>query len=190
MKQSLILLWMVFTFILIFSLPSYTQNNSKDLGKTFYTSDEMKKMCGLPMPSAEEMKRLVTKQDSIHKDYISKIKNSGSKLLKTETIPNWRGMMSPVEVQGCNQCWVHAATGIVEGQLQILYGSKIGDGIDLNESELQGNCNLGDPIAAESYIKSYGMGSEVGSYPNLNGVRWTITSYHSIGDGIDSIKNI
>jgi hypothetical protein len=169
MKKSLITLSLVFTFIFTFSLPSYTQNNNENHGKSFYTLDEVKKMCGFPIPDAAEMKKLLAKQDSMYKDYIAKIKNSSSKLSKTETIPNWRGMMSDVEVQDSNNsCWVHAATGIVEGQLHILNGSKIGNGIDLNESEIDNIWRSGGLTSdAERYIKTLKLGSEVGSYPNL-----------------------
>jgi len=96
--------------------------------------------------------------------------------------------MSRVEAQTCGNCFVHATTGVTEGRLQILYGSRIGnDGIDMNEMEFPNGCSGGDPITAMYYIKNNKMGSEVGAYPNYQNVKWTIQSYQRIS-GITRIK--
>jgi hypothetical protein len=50
-------------------------------------------------------------------------------------------MMGPVEYQGddnCTKdCWVHAATGVLVGQLHISLGTNLG--IDLDENEIWAN---------------------------------------------------
>jgi len=123
---------------------SIAQNNDKDRGKSFYTSEEVKQMCGVPVDTIE-MKKVLARQDSMYKDYISK-----KGFHKITTFPNWKGMMSPVEnlEPFCNNCWAHAATGIVEGQLHIFLHSNIG--IDLDETDIVdnsdhiGSCFYGD----------------------------------------------
>lgn len=187
MKKNLKTFAAAFALILVFSVQSYGQNKN-DVGKSFYTREEVKRMCGVPV-DPEEMTKVLAKQDSMYKEYIRKKQSSGRGLSKIETIPNWKAMMSDVENQGdCWDCWVHAATGIAEGQLHILYGSKIGNGVDLDELEISGACNGGFPTWAEETIKTSKMRSEVGSYPNLSGVRWTILQY-STTSGIDEIKS-
>jgi len=187
MKASLKAFATAFLLILVLLVPSYAQNNDKDRGKSFYTSEEVKQMCGVPVDPAE-MKKVLAKQDSMYEEYVQKTKRSESGLFKVETIPNWQGMMSDVEWQGlhCGSCWVHAATGIVEGQLSILYGSRLN--ADLDELEIPGACNGGFPTQAENFIRTSKMRSEVASYPNLQGVRWGIISY-STTSGITAIKN-
>lgn len=152
-------------------------------GKAFYNTDEVKAMCGVPADT-NDMKNVLARQDSSYKDYLHQRASQG--LRKTETIPNWKSLMSYVEDQGsCGDCWVHAATGVAEGQLHILIGSNIE--IDLNELEISGACNGGWPSSAEGTIQSSKIGSEVGSYPNYQGAKWSIASHSSIS-GITSIK--
>lgn len=178
--------------IVVLSFSSYTQN-SKGHGKSSYTSEEIKRMCGLPVDTAE-MRRGIAKQDSMYKEYISKKIISETGLHKIETIPNWRGMMSPVEYQNDDpcpgDCWAHAASGIVEGQLHISSGSNLG--IDLDEVDIvngTGGCGTNLPIFALEYVQSSKTKSEVGTYPNLLGVRWGIVSCDASISGITAIKN-
>ena len=172
------------TLILLFTTISYAQNNDKDKGKSHYTREEIKQMCGVPV-DLEKMKKVLARQDSMYNDYLGY--RSQKNLKKTATIPNWHDMMSAVENQGsCGSCWVHAATGATEGQLHILYGSNIN--IDLDESEIPNACDGSFPSSAESYISTYKISSEVGSYPNLQGVKWDVNSHNTIS-GINAIKN-
>jgi hypothetical protein len=123
-----------------------------NVGKAFYNTDEVKAMCGVPADT-NDMKNVLARQDSSYKEYLRQRASQG--LRKTETIPNWESMMSYVEDQGnCGDCWVHAATGVTEGQLHILIGSNIQ--IDLNELEVSGACNGGWPSSAESTIQLQG----------------------------------
>jgi C1A family cysteine protease len=151
-----------FTLILFYTFLSYAQNNDK--GKSHYTKEEIKQMCSVPV-DLEEMKKVLAKQDSMYNDYSSK-----KRLRKTTSIPNWQSMMSSIENQGtCGSCWVHAATGAIEGQLHILYGSNIG--VDLDESAVPNACSGGFPSSAEGYVSTNKINSEVSSYPNLQGVK-------------------
>ena len=120
----------VIGFIILFSGLFFTQN--KDKGKSFYTNEEVINMCDFYIDSQQE-KILKAKQDSMYKDYLSR--RGG--LRKTLTVPpDWSWAMSPVENQN-GVCWTHAVTGVIEGQLQIMHGSLIGDnGIDLDETSL------------------------------------------------------
>ena len=181
----------IYIALVVLSISSFAQN-SRGHGKSFYTSEEVKRMCGVPVDTAE-LRRGIAKQDSMYKEYISNKKTRQTKLSKTETTPNWRGMMSPVEYQGDDQCdsscWAHAASGVVEGQLHILQTSNIG--IDLDENSIvyngRGSCGGDFPTTALNYIQNSKSISEVGSYPNLQGVRWGIVSKRTISS-IDTIK--
>ncbi|MCX6152249.1 MAG: hypothetical protein NTX22_17115, partial [Ignavibacteriales bacterium] len=184
------------SFFIIFLITIFVSinTNAQDKNKKKLTLEEVKEMCGVPVDK-DEMKKVLAIQDSLYKEYLKK-----KGLKKTTTIPNWQNYMSNVDNQyGCKNCWAHAATGMVEGQLQIIYGSKIGsNGIDLDEMDIvnnsghTGGCNNGDfPTTALSYIQSSKVISEIGSYPNLQGVRWDINSFSILGvmGGIDGIKN-
>jgi hypothetical protein len=161
--------------VLISGIQSYAQSNT---GKAFYTLEEARQRCGVPVDPAKTP-GLKAEQDSGYKDYLSKIGKDRGRLFNIETVPDWKWAMSDVEDQGdCWNCWVHAATGITEGQLSILYGSRLN--VDLNEHEIPNDCAGGFPVTAEIYIKSNKMTSETGSYPNLQGAKWTITSYNPI----------
>jgi len=110
----------IFFFILIVSGLSYSQSIDKDRGKSAYTTEEIIQMCGVPVNHAK-INQVLAKQDSMYQEYTKETKTLESKLLKSETIPNWQGMMSDVENQGnCGDCWVHAASGIAEGQIHLV----------------------------------------------------------------------
>jgi parallel beta-helix repeat protein len=177
---------MALALVFIQRIQSYAQNNA---GKATYTYDEVKRMCGVPIDPAKTS-WLKAKQDSIYKDYISNAKNSKTisfNMASPTTIPpNWQWVMSDVEYQSCGDCWVHAATGIAEGRLSILYGSKLN--IFMNELEVPNACNGGYPTEAENYIRNNKISSKTGPYPNLPGVRWTIASFSTVS-GIDAIKS-
>lgn len=193
MKKCLKILAIALALMLFFSMPSYTQDN-KNIGKSFYTPEEVKKMCCPRFDTA-----MIAKLRSMHKESISNTNTSESKLLKTETIPNWRPFMSPVEYQGLvPDCWAHAATGIVEGQIQIMKDSILGNnGINLDEFELDPDSVKGVPGEALTFILYNKVRSDTlpySSYPNLKGVRWGITGINNVvtlGDNkgnIDIIK--
>ena len=159
-------------------------------GQPNYPPGQRQGLCGIPVDTAQA-RRVLAAEDSMYKDYLSK----QPKLSKVETIPNWRNMMSPVEYQWCSgegDCWAHAATGVAEGQLHILIGSNIG--INMDELDIVNNtvgCVVNYPTTAWAYIGYYKAISEVGSYPNLQGVRWGITG-SSAGDnyGVSAIKGL
>lgn len=177
----------IFILTLAASSLFYAQNNDKNRGKPFYTTEEVKQRCGVPVDTAI-MRRVLAKQDSMYKDYLLKSKNFKANTRKIETIPDWQSVMSDVEDQGsCGDCWVHAATGITEGQLSILLSYRLN--ADLDELEISSACNSGFPSSAEAYIATYKMRSEVGSYPNLQGTRWGISGWDNSISGITSIKN-
>ena len=69
----------IFVLAFIFSLQMYSQNNT---GKAYYTSEEVKQMCGVPIDTAKTP-LLQAKQDSMYRDYISR---KGG-LQKTQTTP-------------------------------------------------------------------------------------------------------
>ncbi len=188
MQKRTKIITITFFFMSVFVMLSTAQNNNKDMGKSFYTPEEVERMCGTRLDSLER-KNVLARQDSMYKDYLM---NKG--LRKTTTVPNWRGMMGPVENQNSesctHSCWAHSATGATEGQLHISSGSNIG--IDLNEMDIVANaspvCQDWYVSSAFNYIQSSKAISETGSYPNLQGVRWDILSYNSIS-GITAIKN-
>ncbi len=164
----------------------YSQGINKDRGKSLYTTEEVIQMCGVPMDTLK-MNQALARQDSMYSEYIKSIQSTKSKLSKVASVPNWRGIMSDVENQGsCGDCWVHAATGITEGQISILYGSRLN--VDLDELEISGACGGGWPTQAENIIETNKIKSEAGPSPNLQGVRWGIASYSSTS-GITAIKN-
>ncbi|MFH1198090.1 MAG: C1 family peptidase [bacterium] len=164
-----------------------------DKGKAFYTSEEVKKMCGIPV-DLDEMKNILARQDSMYREYkLNKRKGNTNSIM---TIPNWKSMMNSIEYQGnCKDCWAHCATGVVEGQLNILKGYNTQVDLDeldiVNNSAHTGGCDNGDsPTTALYYIKNSKAISEVGSSPNLYGVRWDILYYPSTKiSGITAIKN-
>ncbi|MDP3148364.1 MAG: right-handed parallel beta-helix repeat-containing protein, partial [Ignavibacteria bacterium] len=173
----------VIGFIVLFSEQFLAQQNNR--GKSFYTNEEVIKMCGVPMDSSK-IPILEAKQDSMYKDYKSK----KGRLQKTLTAPNWKWAMSDVQFQEGGSCWVHAATGVAEGQLQILYGSRIGyNGINMNELEVPGALYGGSPYVALNYIQSNKISSEVGAYPNYQNAKWTILTHNDTIEGITEIKN-
>jgi parallel beta-helix repeat protein len=106
--------------------------------------------------------------------------------------------MSSVENQGLDpDCWAYAAAGIVEGQIQILYGSLIDGGVNLNKYEIDPDSSEGTAGGALSYILYDKVGTDtlLDSYPNLNGVRWGITNWDWVvsflspcNDKINTIK--
>ncbi len=157
-------------------------------GKRSYTPDEVRSFCGIPVDTSQ-MKRILAAEDSMYHDYLVKHKN----LSKVETAPNWQSMMSPVELQGCGDCWAYAATGVAEGQLHILIGSNIG--INMDESDIVDNtvgCVVSYASTAWAYIGTYKAISEVNNnYPNFAGVRWGVTSSAS-GEaaGVQNIKTL
>ena len=182
------------TFFVLFSiLPSMSFSQNDKTGRSHYTLEEVKAMCGVPVDTIE-MKKVLAIQDSMYKDYLSK-----KGLKKITTIPNWQSLMGNVDNQyGCRNCWAHAAAGMVEGQLQILHGSIIGERVNLDEMDIvnnsghSGGCDKGDfPHTALSYVQNSKTISETGSYPNLQGVRWDINSYNVLGimGGIIGIQN-
>ena len=106
----------------------------------------------------------------------------GTRPAKTASIPNWPSWMkSEMEDQGtCNSCWAHAATSTVEAVLH--YTKSYNLNIDLNEDDIanvcDGSTDQNHPVSvALNFIKTYGMTSEVGSFPNLQGVKWSILQY-------------
>ncbi len=191
MKSISEIFLILFSFLLFISSWALAQDDKH--GKRHYTIEEIKQMCGVP-GDKDEMKKVLALQDSMYKDYVSK-----KGLKKTNIIPDWKEYMSDVDYQGdCGNCWAHAATGMVEGQLQILHLGKIGANINLDEmdivnnSEHTGGCDNGDfPSTALAYIQSTKAKAENGSFPNLQGVRWDINSFDVLGilGGIDGIKN-
>ena len=198
MKKDLKIFAAALALVLVFSTQSYAQNSKNNTpGKSSYTWEEVKRMCGVPVDTPE-MKKVFAKQDSMYKDYISKRKPSKVRPSRTETIPNWRGMMSPVENQNDDQCsldcWAHAATGATEGQLHILLSSNIGINLDENDIFYGTGHSICDPphagdfpSTALEYIKYSKAKPEVGPYPNLQGVRWACWYNYSVS-GIPEIR--
>jgi|GEM_PF-2927120 tetratricopeptide (TPR) repeat protein len=147
-------------------------------------------MCGIHFTVEEREKRKI-KEDSLYKAYLKS--KSLRKTTNVNTVPNWRSFMEPVENQGtCGSCWAYGPTGAVEGAIQYYVGSNIG--LDLDENDVftnsgGGNCNGGDVGAALSYIENSRVPTKAGltSYPNLAGVKYSITGYPDVS-GIDNIK--
>lgn len=170
--------------ILQVNLFSHERTDNK--GKAFYTVEEVKVRCGIEIDETQR-KILKEKQNIMYHEYISK-----QKLNKISTTYNWQSYMGPVEDQGsCGICWSYAGAGAVAGQLHILKGSNIGidiDEVDIAEYYNDPYCHSGYISNALNYIKNKKAISEVGSYPNLEGIRWDIVSYNSVY-GITSIKN-
>ena len=184
MKNCLRAIGLGFALILILGNEIYAQERNR--GKAFYTDEEVRQMCGVPIDPAKTS-QLKDKQESMYKNYFTTLEKDPPKRFTVQSVPNWRSLMSDIEDQlDCGNCWVHAATGIVEGQLSILYGSRLN--VDMNEHEVPNDCDGGFPTWAESYIRTNKLGSETGSYPNLYGVKWTLLSYNAIS-GISAIKN-
>jgi parallel beta-helix repeat protein len=89
---------------------------------------------------------------------------------------SWQSYMSDIDDQQSEECCGYfAAAAIVEGQLQILYGSRIGnEGINLDELKNH-NPDFPAPVSTMlSSIKISKISSEVGNYPNYAGVMWTV----------------
>ena len=142
---------LVIAFVVSFSGQFIAQQNFD--WTIIYKSEEFKKMHTSPV-NLGDLSRMEQKQDSLYKIYKSK----KGKLPKTLTEPNWREFMSTPENQMLepgigNSCFAHTATGVVEGQLQILKGSKMGEnGIDLNEYDYPGACCGGMPSQVLHYM--------------------------------------
>ncbi len=181
MKSVVKIIALSLVLIFLFCVQLQPQNK-ENVGKSFLLSQPDNRFGNVPIDSLTRIK-LHAKQDNMYKAYL---KSKNSKLGKVATIPNWRGWVSIPEDQGsCGDCWVHAAEGVMEAQLHILYGTNLQ--INLNKAEVDPSCGGGFAAWAESYIENNKVGSEVGSYPNLSNVKWTITSYGYV-DGIDAIK--
>jgi TolA-binding protein len=115
-------------------------------------------------------------------------KSQNARPLRIHTIPDWRNWMSDVENQeDCKNCCVHAATALVEGQLHISIDPQLteypGMNIDLDETDVSTNCSgnsSSHPVSdALDIIRDSRTRSEVGSFPNYQGVKWSITNYHA-----------
>ena len=162
-----------------------TAGYSKDVnnGKALYTAEEMKQRAMFPA-DPENLDLQYLKEKRNYETYLSSLTTA-----EEPAAPNWRPFMSPVDDQGkIPACGIYAACAAAEGQLQIANGSVIGSGIDLDEMELY------DPSFPYSglvkvvlnNIKSKKVSSEIGSYPNWRGAKWTILSYtDNIVDGRD-----
>ncbi len=173
----------------IFGLFSFAQDSMSE--RVFYTEEQMLKMCGAPIDPVK-MKNLDAVQDSMYKSYLSTL---GS--LQESGGISWREYMSDVENQEeypC--CGIFAATAVAEGQLQILFGSRIGEhGINLDELEKYDPEIPALTEVALGSIQYSKIGSEIGSYPNYEGVKWTILTHTNRSTdpnlplwGIDRIK--
>ena len=181
MKSVVKIIALSLVLIFLFCVQLQPQNK-ENVGKSFLLSQPDNRFGNVPIDSLTRIK-LHAKQDNMYKAYL---KSKNSKLGKVATIPNWRGWVNIPEDQGsCGDCWVHAAEGVIEAQLHILYGTNLQ--INLNKAEVDPSCGGGFAAWAESYIENNKVGSEVGSYPNLSNVKWTITSNGYV-DGIDAIK--
>jgi hypothetical protein len=174
----------ILTLVFVLGAQLWAQNIDTSKSKSRW--EEVKKMCNFHIDPAK-IPMLKAKQDSMYKNYLSNLSRKKG-LKKTMTIfPNWRPFMSYVKTQ-LAICTDYATTAVIEGQLQILCGSKIGnDGVDLNELEVPYAIRV-DPTYVEDYIQNNKISSRVGSYPNLQGVKWTIASWDWVDIGIEPIK--
>ena len=181
----------------------FAQNHS-NTGKPVYTYDEVRQMCGVPVDSI--LVRSVRHRNDFNgkSNPVSKGEKYAPHSLGTASSISWRNYMSPVEYQGDHQCtgdcWIHAATGVLEGMLHIaLYGQPPDaqhPAINLDESEVllnyypnaSGNTCGGMPAEAFDYIYSNRIRSVPGSMPNLSGVKWGIVSESDMYNQAD-IKN-
>jgi len=185
---------LIISFILLrISFNSFAQKNdeSKNMGKPYYTPEEVRSMCGVPV-DLDELPILQARQDSMYAEYLKSLEER--KLPKTTSIPDWKGLMTAVEVQECGNCWAHAATGVLEGKLHYFYGSNIG--IDLDEMDITDsihcsccNCNGGWPSHAFDYIESDKVPSEPSSsFPNYHNAHYSVENYYFV-TGISAIKS-
>jgi C1A family cysteine protease len=187
-----------FGLILILLVLAVSQMDGQGIPKeprTIFTFEQIQQMCGLSIDRAKDgfsFRR--TSRDSSYQDSIvMSWREKHQRPLQVESIPNWRSMMGEVENQNTESCtmtcWIHAATGVVEGQLHILLDSNIN--IDLSEADIlsgiSANCTGGLVDDALDYIQTSRAASESGSFPNLNGIKWGIVEYHYLS-GIDAIK--
>ena len=73
MKASIKMFSVTFLLTLAFASIFYAQGNENDKGKSFYTSEEVKQMCGVPVDTVE-MNKVLAKQDNMwrkrNQDYL------------------------------------------------------------------------------------------------------------------------
>lgn len=131
MKRSIVTI-IICVIILVMPVSTYAHD---DLGKRFYTNEEIKDMCGVPY-DPHEVEEALARQKIMYAEYKE---NKLNGVYKAATvIPDWKSMMSPIENQGsCGSCWAHAGTGVAEGLLHYIKNSNIG--IDLDEMEIVNN---------------------------------------------------
>jgi len=190
MRHLLELLTVVCAVICI-SVSIGNAQSTPDQNKTTITYEEAASMCGLIVDPAV-MAATPHRVDSLYALYLSRRSQSGARPLVLSV--NWTSMMGPVENQMNDSCildcWTHSAAGVTEGQLHILYGSNVG--INIREMEIVdnvlGHCDGNTLDAGLNYIKTQRAGSDVGSYPNLQGASWSIKSYTQV-IGPDDIEN-
>jgi|GEM_PF-6409355 hypothetical protein len=187
-------LFQVLLITLILSIPYIVSANIaddlKDKGKAYYTREEIKSMCGAYRLTQSEFVKLKAQQDSMYAEY-KKSKKGG--VHKIASIPDWKSLMSPVEVQGCGNCWAHASTGLVEGLLHSYHGSNIG--IDLSEMDIVnnntsgGDCDGGLLSYALYYMKNSRVLTESDDdFPNYDNTYYSVTDYSTLNTGISAIK--
>jgi hypothetical protein len=194
MKNKIKVLFLVCAAFVASGQPLHSQSRPPS-AKSVFTFDEVSRMCGLSTDETSLQLASVRAQNdsSFRKGLMSRWKSSHSILRKTTTVPNWREMMSEVENQLDEECtltcWIHAATGVVEGQLHILQMSNCN--IDLDEpailNEMTPNCTGGLVDDALDHILQSRALAEPGQYPNFDGVRSGIAEYHYLS-GSDEIK--
>jgi len=63
-------------FGMLFSVPFNAFANENDRGKSFYTPEEIKAMCGIPV-NPDEMAEVLARQDSMYKEYKKSIGEKG-----------------------------------------------------------------------------------------------------------------
>lgn len=175
----------VIVFFLAFYLISvnvYSQqtDNSRDKGKSSYTWEEVKKKCGVPVDLEAAIKD-VPRHIAMFDEYKRQFRSQAAD--KVAIVGhNWRPLMSDIEDQGaCQNCWCHAATGVVEGLIHDLHGSNVN--IDLDEADIMNglgrSCDDGGwPFESLSYIKTSGVSCE----NNLNAAPNFDFAYYSIID--------
>ncbi|MFC1541664.1 C1 family peptidase [Candidatus Latescibacterota bacterium] len=162
-------------------------NDTKNIGKRFYSTEEIKSMCNATRLPHEEFVKLKALQDSMYLEY--KKNKKLFKLAKTLSIPDWKYYMSPVDTQEVGiPCWSFSSVAVAECLLHYYHGSDIG--INLSETDIV------DAIGTQNtstgglnYIRDYKVCTESNdNFPNYDNSYYKITDRSYVNSGIDSIK--
>ena len=105
--------------VMLLLLSSSSSAQTTDEGKAYYTDEEIRALCGVPV-DLDEMAEVAARHDRMLAEYKRSRGDRG--VSKAAAVPGWQGMMSPIENQGCGNCWAHAATGVTEGFIQLQKG--------------------------------------------------------------------